>query len=90
MDKPQSFYIKRNAELINKFLDGSAIDDLCEEYFLKKQRVKQIIRYAGFSTMLAPDGPKRPDQILKEIGLTPYKVRGALLRSGVPIKDLVQ
>ncbi|MCH6257412.1 hypothetical protein MLD52_12705 [Puniceicoccaceae bacterium K14] len=89
MDKPISFYIKRNAKLVREFKQGTSIDDLCEEYALKKQRVKQILRHAGLSTMVTPDGPKSPGQIMKELGLTPYKVRGALIRSGATDRQLL-
>ena len=43
----RSFYRQRNAQIRNKFADGSKIADLCEEYHLSGETIRKII-YAEY------------------------------------------
>ncbi|MBD5115270.1 MAG: hypothetical protein HDT46_08745 [Ruminococcaceae bacterium] len=39
----RSYYKKRNAEIRQKYADGSKIDTLCEEYHLSYDTIRKII-----------------------------------------------
>lgn len=42
----RSYYKQRNAEIRQKYADGSKIDDLCEEYHLSYDTIRRIV-YTG-------------------------------------------
>lgn len=79
MQYPLSFYAKRNAEIRRLWSAGSNLEYLCDRFGLKDHRMRQILGLPR--TDPRPPGPRSPDQLLRELDLTAYRVRGALLRS---------
>ncbi len=79
MEFTLAYYERRNAQIMSKYKVGHSLEYLCSRYELKEARVRQILELPRCEPK--PRGPVATLEVMQRLGLSKYKVRGAVLRS---------
>lgn len=82
MQYPLSYYEKRNRLIVRAYENGTSVDRLCSDHGLKKRRMTQILRDCKVDPKKEKTKSFRsPEDILKSLGVTRYRIRGDLIRA---------